>query len=124
MYTVNETMNSAVKNFRESVGLINIWLLKPDDNETRIALLMKLDTLEEKIEKDVCKLSQVAEENNTIPSLYIVYNAQNSLRNCLCNIKKGTSVNYLNDDFRWFKNDVDVLEVFSVRFLKNLYSKS
>ncbi|TCB98676.1 hypothetical protein E0L21_22070 [Kosakonia quasisacchari] len=108
-------INSIVKNFKESIGLINVLILEPDEPDALQLLYFKLDVIKGGIEQDVRMLSKARLDGNAMICLYQVYNAQNALNYCIGILRNTPLNNQFYYDFEDFKNVVNTLDAMSGR---------
>ncbi|WP_255253669.1 hypothetical protein [Kosakonia pseudosacchari] len=115
VYDAHNFINSIVKNFKESIGLINVLLLEPDEPDALRLLYCKLDVIKASIEQDVRMLTKARLDSNATLCLYQVHNALNALNYCLGRVKNTPLSQQCYYDFEDLKRIVNTLDATSGR---------
>ncbi|WOZ75877.1 hypothetical protein [Kosakonia sacchari] len=119
-YDACNFINSIVKNFKESIGIMNVLLLEPDESDALRLLYLKLDVIRAGIEQDVRMLTKARLDSNAALCLYQVHNALNALNYCI-GIVRNTPLNQqVYYDFEDLKRIVNTLDATSGRVFTKL----
>ncbi|WP_436873105.1 hypothetical protein [Kosakonia sacchari] len=115
-----DVINAIVKNFKESIGLINVLLLEPDEPDALRLLYLKLDGIRAGIEQDVRILSKARLDSNATLCLYHAHHALNAMNYCI-EIARNTPLGQqFYSDFEALKRVVNILEATSGRVFTKL----
>ncbi|AHJ74399.1 hypothetical protein [Kosakonia sacchari] len=109
-YDARNFINSIVKNFKESIGIMNVLLLEPDEPDALRLLYLKLDVIRAGIEQDVRMLTKARLDSNAALCLYQVHNALNALNYCIGivrNIPLNQQFYYDLEDLKRIVNTLD-----------------
>lgn len=123
MLSLNDIIFSVVRDFKESIDLLGLMLPGSCNEKDKKLILRKLDNLEKNIERYIFILSDIAISNKRTTALDMIYNAQRSLSNCIYNIKNHPFSNGCDCDFNELKNDIDILDAYSLIILASVQAK-